>query len=261
MRRKLIELIQDKPLNKDFELALQQGIVRYNNRGGQRIPSPYYTPSSLVCQRQMYYRRSGVQQEEDTADYNSIEMAETGTARHEAIQRVLLYMSTLKDSDWEYVDVGEYVKRRNLPLEVLEQHGAETHLRDNVNHLSFMVDGLLYHRTTGEYVLFEFKNVISFKWNKVQKTKKVLPDHHNQVITYCKVLGLNKAFVVYENRDTCALLVPETFEVTEQMKDELFYHINETEAYFEADKIPPMYNGNLDPCKYCRYKKRCWEDR
>lgn len=258
MRKRLLDLVGEKEPNKEFELALQRGILQRNAEGGH-TPSLFYTPSSLVCSRQMYYRRTGAVQEADDASYNAINMADTGTRRHEGIQEVLLFMTDR--SDWTYVNVADYVKEKGLDyLEVVGQHGAETHLRDNTMGLSFMVDGLLLHKPTNKYYLFEFKNVVSFKFEKVVKTGKILPDHHNQVTIYCRELQLDNAFVVYENRNTCELCVPQCYAVSDKDKAVLVDLITSTEECVRAGRVPDKYEGKLNPCKYCRYKKECSRD-
>lgn len=208
--------------------------------------------------RQMYFTRIGAETDGTPSDYQSIGMADTGTRRHEAIQEVLLKMEQL-GYDWRYLDVAEYVKRKQalgkcLTLEVLGSAGAETHLRDTALHMSFRCDGIIEQISTGNRYLFEFKNQTSFKF----RGKECVDDAHvDQVVCYCTLLDLSKALVLYENRDVTELACPEVFLVTEEMKQRLCVNkILECEGYVER-LIPPPKHKDTSPCKWCNYKNAC----
>jgi CRISPR/Cas system-associated exonuclease Cas4 (RecB family) len=161
--------------------------------------------------------------------------------------------------DWEYVDVAEYVKMKQeqgkcKTLVVKERVGAETKLFDTALKISFRCDGIIKQISTGEYFLFEFKNVASFKFNTLED--KILDQHHNQVVCYCTALDLEKAFVTYEDRNMCELKVPELFIVTPEMKQELTDRIFECEGYVER-LIPPPKEESSHNCRWCKYKSLC----
>lgn len=261
MSRRLINLINNSapqlPANKKFLADIMSCIERVDKQH-TRQGSTYYKPSSLHCMRNMYFTRTGAPIDPQVTEYNVVGMADTGTDRHERIQAALLQLKDL-GYDWEYVDVAEYVKNkqkfgkcRNLIIK--GTHGAETHLIDTVLNLSFRCDGIIRRISTNEYYLFEFKNVVSFKYNMIED--KCLEQHHNQVICYCTVLDLDKAFVMYENRDICTLEVPELFEVTQDMKNWLVGYINECEGYVERMIAPPKTEDTRN-CKWCKYKSIC----
>lgn len=261
MSRKLLNLINNNqpelPANRKFLVDVMSCIERIEKMG-RRKGSNYYKPSSLHCMRNMYFTRTKAPQDEALVEYNSTGMADTGTRRHEAIQEVLLRMREL-GFDWEYVDVEEYVKKKQefgkcKSLIVKGTQGAETHLIDTALNLSFRCDGIIRRISTNEDFLWEFKNVVSFKYN--QLGNHCLEQHHNQVICYCTVLDLDKAFVMYENRDICTLEVPEVFEVTQDMKNWLVGYIAECEGYVER-LIPPPRTSDSKACKYCNYKSIC----
>lgn len=261
MSRKLLNIINSNkkqlPANKKFLMDIMSCAERIEAEQ-RRTGSSYYKPSSLHCMRNMYFTRNKAPQDPSPSEYNSIGMADTGTARHEAIQNVLLKMREM-GYDWEYVDVGEYIKKKQSfgkckNIKVKEQCGAETHLIDTVLNLSFRCDGIIRRISTNEYYLFEFKNVVSFKFNQLED--HCLEQHHNQVICYCTALDLDKAFVTYENRDICTLEVPEIFEVTQDMKDWLVGYIQECEWYVERMIAPPK-TDDTKHCKWCRYKDIC----
>lgn len=261
MSRRLLNLInsskQDLPANKKFLKDLMSCIERCEQTE-RRKGSTYYKPSSMHCMRNMYFTRTNAPQDEGYTEYNSTGMSDTGTRRHEAIQEVLLKMQTF-GYDWKYLDVAEYVKEKQkfgkcTTLQIKGKQGAETHLIDTSLNLSFRCDGIIRRISTNEDFLFEFKNVVSFKYNQLED--HCLEQNHNQVICYCTVLDLDKAFVTYENRDTCLLEVPEVFEVTKEMKNWLCNYISECEGYVERMIAPPKTKDDKN-CRYCSYKTIC----
>lgn len=261
MSRKLLNLLNankpELPANKKF-LSDVMSCIERTEQEGRRTGSNYYKPSSLHCMRNMYFTRTKAPRDPEVTEYNSIGMADTGTDRHERIQNVLLNMPEM-GYDWKYLDVAEYVKYkqkfgkcRNLIIKGTQ--GAETHLIDTVLKLSFRCDGIIRRLSTNEDYLFEFKNVVSFKYNQLDN--HCLEQHHNQVICYCTALDLDKAFVTYENRDICTLEVPEVFHVTQDMKDWLVGYISECEGYVERMIAPPKTEDSKN-CRWCPYKNIC----
>lgn len=259
--RRLINLINNSTAHltsdKKFLNDVMSAVERYDMQCSRK-GSRYYKPSSLKCMRNMYFTRMGAEQDTTLSEYNSINMADTGTRRHEGIQEVLLAMKDL-GYDWKYLDVAEYVEQKQkfgkcMSLEVKGRAGAETHLIDKALNTSFRCDGIMRRISTNEDFLFEFKNVISFKYGMLDEG--ILPEHHKQVICYCTSLDLDKAFVLYENRDNCELNVPEVFTVTQNMKNELVSYINECEGYVERMIAPPKCD-NTKTCRWCPYKQIC----
>lgn len=258
--RRLLNLINNSnnnlPEYKKFQVDVMSAIERYDilhKRKGSR----YYKPSSLHCMRNMYFTRMGAEQDTTPSEYNSIGMADTGTRRHEAIQEVLLAMKDM-GYDWEYVNVEEYVKKKQsfgkcLSLEIKGTSGAETHLIDSTLNISFRCDGIIRRISTNEYYLFEMKNVISFKFNSVDI--EPLEQHHNQVICYCTALDLDKAFVLYENRDSCNLQCA-CMNVTNEMKENITSYIFECEGYVERMIAPPKTDDTKN-CRFCSFKSIC----
>lgn len=259
-RRKLFDLIDksnsELPENKRFLNDVMTAIERYAEMTSRK-PSVWYKPSSLNCMRNMYFTRISAPTDPSRGEYNSIGMADTGTRRHEAIQEVLIAMKDM-GYDWEYVDVEQYVKDKQAQgkctsLKVKGTVGAETHLFDEVLKISFRCDGIIRNTVTNEYYLFEFKNQTSFKY----RDKKAVDDaHKNQVVCYCTALDLDKAFVLYENRDVCTLECPEIFEVTKEMKQDIVDRLMTCEQYVEHLEVPPKPD-NTKPCRWCNYKGIC----
>ena len=76
-----------------------------------------------------------------------------------------------------------------------------------------------------------------------------------QVTCYCASLDLDKAFVLYENRDNCELECP-IIEITQDMKNNLVSYINECEGYVERMIAPPKCEDKKN-CRWCSYKTLC----
>lgn len=249
------QAVRKQPINKMFLTDLMLAIEQKDQKG-RRKPSKTYKPSSLVCSRQMYFMRIGMETDGRRTEYNAIGMADTGTRRHEAIQDVLLAMKEM-NYDWEYLDVEDYLAQKwaegkCLNIEVKERHGAETRLFDNVLGVSFMCDGIIRQISTQDDYLFEFKNQISFKYNGKQDMDE---EHKDQTDTYCMELDLDKVLITYENRDTCEL---ECFlhEADQEAKNKMAGKIIECEEYVKRLIAPPKHT-DTKPCRWCNYTIAC----
>lgn len=268
-RRKLGKLVtasvQKQPLNKAF-LTDVMSAIEVLDRKGRRMPSRTYKPSSMVCMRQMYYMVTGEKPDESRTDYASVGMADTGTRRHVAIQEAVTAMAEL-GYNWKYLDVEEYLREKwavgkCLDVQVVGKRGVETALRHKTLNISFMCDGIVRYLPTGEDFLFEFKNQISFKYGHDDKQPGAVAKshvdeaHEDQVCTYCMALDLNRALVLYENRDNCNLECPEVFEVTDEMKQARVDKILECDSYVER-QIPPPMHCDKKPCRWCQYQTAC----
>lgn len=261
MARKLLNIISNKinklPDNKQF-LSDVMSAIETDSKNKSRKPSTYYKPSSMNCARNMYFTRQGATVDTKSVEYNAIGMADTGTRRHEAIQDVLLKMKDM-GYDWEYVDVAKYVQEKQsqgkcLNLKIVGNCGAEVHLIDTKLNLSFRCDGIIKKISTGEYFLFEFKNQTSFKYADKQHIDTA---HTQQVICYCTILDLDKALVLYENRDVCTLECPEIYEVTESLKQIYCVEFIENVEDMVKNNIVPPKCTDTKTCRWCSYQTIC----
>lgn len=268
-RRKLGKLVtasaKAQPLNKAFLTDVMSAIEVLDSKG-RRMSSKCYKPSSMVCMRQMYYMVTGEKADDSRTDYASIGMADTGTRRHVAIQEAISAMAEL-GYEWRYLDVEEYVRNKQsmgkcLDIQILGKRGVETKLYHKTLNISFMCDGIIRHIPSQEDFLFEFKNQISFKYGHDDKEPGAVSkshidtQHEDQVCTYCMALDLDRALVLYENRDNCNLECPEVFEVTAEMKQARVDKILECDSYVER-QIPPPMHPDTKPCRWCSYKTAC----
>ena len=257
-RRKIIDIInscsEDSDISDKFVLDVKSAISRYDKRNARK-GSNYYKPSSMNCLRLMYFIRTEAQEDDGFKDSELIGMADTGTKRHESIQTVLSNMKEM-GYDWEYVDVAEYIKQKQAQkkcegLVVSGKSGNETHLVDNNLKVSFLCDGILRYVPDDTYYLFEMKNVVSFKFNKV--TQEPLEQHKRQVECYCALLDLDNVLMLYENRDICQLKCV-SYTVSQEMKESIISRLVECEEYVKASIIPPK---DSEDCQYCSFKSAC----
>ncbi len=261
-RKSLINIMTAPPVepNDNFLRHITSGI-EHLDRVNHKDSSKFYKPSSMNCQRNMYYMRIGAKEDPQTPSYSAIDIARTGTDRHEDIQNALIQLNDLKSSEWLYIDVGDYVeeqKKRGMceDLELNYRKGNEAHFINHRLNLSFMCDGILYHKPEDEYYLFEFKNQAS---KKASYKTSIDPDHLNQVICYCLCFNLDKVIMLYEDRDICTLYCPPVVVVNQTMKDAVERVLLSTENMVENHLLPKMVS-NPALCKWCKYKKQCESD-
>lgn len=235
----------------------------------------------MVCERAMVLGRMGAKQD-DMDKYQVIGMAKTGTARHEHMQAAMVKAFPV-DGDWEYVDVADYITKMGITdVKVVSKQGYETKLFHEGLNLSFLCDGILYHRPTDRYFLFEFKNQASPK-TRVKgenpnynpndgKSKKIIwmdkvdmeekdSEYIPQIRTYCYCLKLNWVMYVCEARDFCKLIKPMCFKVTDKQKQEQADRLLRCECMFEKGELPPQIEDSTFITEYCRkkcnYKESC----
>lgn len=243
------------PIEQQFLDDLKRSIELEDMKNARK-PSATYSPSGMGCIRAMYYKRSGVDVSDDTANYTMIGICESGTDRHERIQNAI---SKMKDNgfDCEYIDVGDYVKSRGLDLylNIVDKCGNETKLYDTIRNVSFLCDGIIKYQ--GKYYIVEFKTESSFKW---KDRKGVDPKHYNQAITYSMELQLDNVLFVYINRDIVDYKAY-LFSVSESDREYIKALIDTCENYVINKELPPKPDDATDrKCAYCAYQELCKRD-
>ena len=248
----LIKSITDElPVEQSLLLDMKKSIETSNIKNA-RTPSTSYKPSSMNCIRQSYYQITGAEADESDVNYCLIGIAESGTDRHIRIQQYLLDMKS-NGFDCEYIDVGEFIKYRDLNyLEVKSKEVMETKLYWPELNLSFLSDGIIKYRD--KYYILEIKTEVSYKW---QSRKGVDPNHYHQATCYALAFGIDDVIFIYENRDTCdkkAYLL----HVTDEMKQDVLGYISNCDSYVSQKQVPPIPdNVSNKTCSYCPYKKIC----
>jgi CRISPR/Cas system-associated exonuclease Cas4 (RecB family) len=249
--RKLIDTAKKSQAPEmEFVTDLKRSIEKDNSKG-KRKPSQYYKPSSMKCIRNMYYTRIGNRAENDSS-YMSWGICNSGIDTHGRVQKAISHMRK-NGFDCDYVDVGDFVKSRNLDyLEITRKQGMETHLIHKVLNLSFLCDGIIKYKN--HYYILELKTESSSKW---YSREGVALEHHRQAIAYSVSLAIDEVLFVYINRDIFDMK-PFMFNVTEDMKNDLVGLIEECDGYVK-NMIAPPKPDNLErkTCEYCGYKSLC----
>lgn len=250
----------------------QQLLYDLNNciqmKNKPKKPRANYKPSMLGgCLRRLFFCRIGTEVEYSPPTPEITGICESGTDRHERIQSYLAAMNFTEGFKWEWIDVGEYVKtHKPKGTKVVGKSGMETKLFNEILELSFMCDGVIRDKETGQYYIVEIKTETSFKY---QTHNGIYSDHEIQATCYSVALGINKVIFIYENRDFCSKKAA-YIEVTDDMKQRnVLDRIEFVNNYIAEDKVPPK-TVSVDRisiiekkhCKYCNYKKECkkWGD-
>lgn len=212
-------------------------------------PSKWLKPSSMNCNRQMYYvRREMPITAPAKTSANLVGICENGTDRHAKIQE---YLTLMQNKGYEYLDVETYVKEHNLKdIKIYGKYGLETACFNTKLNMSFRTDGLL--RKDGKTVIFEFKTENDFGFFK---RADYAEKHKNQGIAYSLCFGIPDVLFLYENRATLDKKAY-MMKVTKEMADELLYNISIVENAVRKGVLPAGCN-DTKVCQYCPYVDHC----
>lgn len=243
---------QELPVELVFLNNLEKTIEKINTR--ENYSSTYFKPSSMSCERNMYYTAMGVGIGEILAKVDSClcGITETGSHRHEDIQS---YIEKMKENgfNWEYVDVEEYIEKNNLSsLEVVKKVNHETKVLCPSLNTIFLTDGIVKYGDN--HFIFEFKTEDCNKW---YKRSNVDISHIDQAIAYCTLFNLDSAIFVYENRNTCQKK-SYLFTPTDEQRKSFISKINKVLSCCETHTLPEPNRTNK--CKYCPYEAYCKGD-
>lgn len=244
------ETSPEKSFLADLKRSIELTDEKYRKAGSRT-----YKPSGMKCLRAMYYGIKGTEPDKEDSNYCMVGICNSGTDIHVRIQTAISQMKS-NGIDCEYVNVGDFVKSRNLDyLDVKSQNGMETKLYHKELNMSFLCDGIIKYN--GHYYILELKTESLYKWGG---RKDVNPEHHNQGIAYSLALGLPEVMFVYINRDNLDMK-SYIFKVTDDMKQGLANKIMTCNDFVEKDTVPPIpadFDKNL--CRWCGYKKTCNAD-
>lgn len=250
---KLIDAANEEvPIEQQFLNDLKASIEK-KAINESRKPSQTYKPSSMNCTRQMVYQVLGKELDNASTTYQFQGICESGTDRHIRIQQAIETMKDTLGVECEYIDVEEFIKRRNIQnLEIVGKEGMETKLYQTALNMSFMCDGIIKYKN--KYFIFEFKTETV---DKFYRRTGVDDKHKNQAIAYSTAFGINSVMFLYENRNTLDKKVY-LFEVTEEMQLEFVERIAYCDTFVSLNKIPPKEeNLPKSVCSYCPYKSSC----
>lgn len=258
----------DKNIASLFLKRIEEAVIQLDD---DYKPSSHHTPSSMICVRQMYFKRKGVTPEAETKSASMIGILESGTARHDAIQRVLDKMDEL-GMEFKYMDVEEYIKENDIKdIDIIGKTGMETKCYNTKYGISFLTDGIILHKPTGEYFIFEYKTEVTQKFTRRDKQELV---HETQGAAYGLSFNINKTLFVYEDRNFCNKKCFEYVVTDEDKINKVVAKIESCEEHIKNGTVPPkVTNKDIDPtfvggkdrsvgpsakvCLYCKYKEEC----
>lgn len=251
----IAEKTKEKKPEEDFLHMLEEAIIRIDKEN-QRDPSKSYKPSSLGgCLRNMYYQVIGAETDKgitETAD--GIGIKESGTDRHERIQKAITQMHRL-GYPVEWIEVEDYLtKRPQIGTRIISKKGMETKLYNDVLNLSFMCDGIIL--MNGIYYVLEIKTEASFKW---QGRTEAEDNHITQAACYSATLSIDRVMYLYENRDLCKKKTVLYIVSDEDKFDRVIAPIETVETHRTNNTLPQMTEKKKF-CKYCKYQERCGKD-
>ena len=251
---RLIDEVQETlPPEQGFLQDLKRSI-EMDDVKGKKPPSKMYKPSSMQCIRNMYYQRTGREQDPANPSYVLAGICNSGSDIHERIQTAVAGMKA-NNIDCDYVDIETYVKEHNLKdLEIVAKTGMETKLRHNSLHLSFMCDGIIKYK--GQHYLLELKTETANKWFS---RSGVDSKHYDQGTAYAAAFNINRVIFVYISRDTLDMKAF-MFRVTDEMKQDLVGKITECDGYVDRLIPPPKPDIDRRVCQYCNYQQSCKRD-
>lgn len=258
-RRTLFDLINnatkdEKDYASEFLTDLTYSIEKLDKLN-EHESSQSVSPSSMKCIRSMVFKLMGKPKDKAKKPYTLINICESGSQRHEALQRTIYQMKDV-GIDCEYVNVEDYIKENNIRLIVQKSSDFatgryETHLYSLPYRASFLCDGVIKYK--GKYFILEIKTESS---GKFMKQKDVMEEHKAQATAYSLLLGIPDVMFVYENRDVLNKKAY-IYTPTEQEKQVLEQKILKAIACNASNKIP---DKPIDvDCRYCNYKEVCDE--
>ena len=247
-------------VNEDIAVEQQflndlKASIELSETKDKRKPSQTYKPSSLHCIRNMYYQVTGAESEKDRDSSELIGICESGTDRHDRIQKAVMRMIE-NNIDCEYIDVAKFVNARGFEnITVVDKSGNETKLYNKELNMSFLCDCIIRYKD--KYYILEIKTEASSKfWNRTG----VNPDHILQGTAYSLNFGLDDVIFLYECRDNCNKKCYK-LHVTDDMRNNLVHKIKECNEYVNNGNPPPIPdNLGKNTCAYCNYSGRCNRD-
>lgn len=211
-----------------------------------------FAPSSFRCPRVSWFRLRGVQPDniptpDKTLDFTAI----VGTALHENIQSNL---EEMLGASW--IDVSQHLKELNPTWQYeVTKKGHETLIEIFDPPVRFACDGII--ELNGKTYLLEIKSSEFGSFDELMEPKS---RHMDQVKFYCTMLGLDKALILYIDRQYGGLKCYE-ISITENDRtyiwDKINYVLECVDIMIAPEKLP-QGDINCSP-NMCPYWKRCKE--
>jgi CRISPR/Cas system-associated exonuclease Cas4 (RecB family) len=247
--REIVDLKKETLAQRRFDVRKMAELLEQAYLDGRREPSDRakksFAPSGVgygsgTCPRQWWYAfTGGIMREEDTDAVAVANMA-YGTEAHERIQGLF--------------------ERSGILIE--KEKKVVTDDQPGMPPIFGFAD--LIVKWQGEEAVGEIKTTTQESY--VSKISKGQPAgyHLLQVLIYMKVLGLNKGFLLYENKNMQSMLIlPVTWnETNKKLADDTFNWMNLVYDNWKDGSLPkrPFKSERSVACKSCAFTTHCWQD-
>lgn len=115
----------------------------------------------------------------------------------------------------------------------------------------------------GEEAVGEIKTTMQESFVSKKAKNNGAGYHLLQVLIYMKVLGLNKGFLLYENKNLQTLLLIPVFwnEANKKLIDDTFEWMTAVHENWKSGQLPTRpFTQKSVQCKSCVFKEHCWKD-
>lgn len=247
--RKIVDLSKQTLAGKRFDVQKMADLIDDAYLKGRREPSDRakksFAPSGIgygagTCARQWFYAFTGGVIREDDVDPMGVANMAYGTEAHARLQKV-------------FEDAGILVEAERKVV---------TDEQPDLPPIFGFADLIINWQ--GEEAVGEIKTTMQESYVSKQAKNTAAGYHLLQVLIYMRVLGLNKGFIVYENKNTQKLLIiPVTWNVANtKLVDDAMAWMKATYENWQAGTKPtrPFKSDRSPACKSCAFTKHCWED-
>jgi CRISPR/Cas system-associated exonuclease Cas4 (RecB family) len=248
--REIVETNQMTLAQKKFDLPKLADLINKGYLADGREPSDRakksFAPSGIgygsgTCARQWFYAFTGGVVREESADATGIANMAYGTDAHTRIQKVFKNTGILVEAERKIDTIGS----------------------DTFPPILGFAD--LVIKWQGEEAVGEIKTTTQESYVSKKAKNQPAGYHLLQVLIYMKVMGLNKGFLIYENKNQQNLLVlPVTWNPTnKKFIDDVFAWMTTTYKAWEDGQKPmrPFKSDKSPACKSCAFKTHCWTDK
>lgn len=247
-------------VGRRFAKALENTIETLGNKPREdNVTHKSYIPSSMVCTRNMWYRKMGYPKDKKR---NSIQIriGESGTDAHKRLQEYACKMVECGEP-WVFYDVEAYIKENNLDLVIVEKTEYEIKLYSPKWDISFLCDGIMLNTETNEFYIIEFKTETQGKFYSHKDIREI---HISQIAAYSLLLNTRNIICLYESRDFCMhkcfVTTIKEHEIKKYVTDKIKYVNKCLDDGILADISDMEEEIQVEACKYCAYAKQCKND-
>lgn len=262
--RKIVDTDKPTLASKRFDVQkmadlLNEAYLRQGREPSDRAKKSF-APSGLgygsgTCPRQWFYAFTGGVIREDSVDPVGIANMSYGVDAHTRLQKVFEDSGILIEAE-RPICTGELVennKGERWPV-----------FSDNDELPPIFGFADLVIKWQGEEAVGEIKTTMQESYVSKKAKNQGSGYHLLQVLIYMRVLGLNKGFLVYENKNTQSLIIiPVTWNVANtKLVDDAMDWMDKVYKNWKAGTKPtrPFKSEKSVVCKTCPFTKHCWED-